>query len=897
MALLVSRAARFAAIATIFSAACSGSINCGGCAGGLAPIPGGFDPAARIDRSVELRVTESGLGFIGTEFANLVGAYATMACGPTEPVPCPTNFRIGGVTRATLCDQTSETCVDTGTGDSEPVLGFEVERSVQSGATVCRDQPGSPGARQCFAWLRLEGLRMRPVMPNQLEATVTAQIYTTVIPIRYDPLGLDCIVTLDSNASGSGQQDFVVTAELREWTPPGGGEGRQLEVTIVNVDANIPNGDIAISRDPIHGDGGDTLGCGILNIGPIKNALVGRLVSTLASTIDEEVRSVIGWRCNVPNSEPCPAATTCNADNRCEDANGLVVPQRLGADGRIDFAGLLAGVGSPTAGQGDVGFLVGGTSGADATGVHIGVLGGMESAVADPRCAMPSQSPRLRPSYVAPRPFPAASTVDLDFDGTPERPFMMGAGISQQVLDQMLWTAYQSGLFCASVSSADTELINTGALSVLMPSIQQLTHADKYRWSIWPAGLTVSPGAEPRIVIGEGRTSGMPPNLRLESPLLELRLTDLQLSFSAVIEDRWVHLMKATADVAVPVGAHADANGDIYFVVGDLTDSVTNVRVSDHEILAETRMELEEAIPALLQVVLPQLTGQLLTPFSLPGAADLGGFELHLLGVRGVPDGAGGFGHVGLYLDLGFDPALAPNLSVAVESTAEILEVIVPSSEEMSVRHEGRPKLPIVELSLSAHAPLGAEVEHQLRIDGGPWSPFTRADRISLQRPEMLLQGRHQLEVRSRVAGDGRTLDPTPVVLPVVIDSEPPQLDVRVSSTEYGAFIRTFDVVSRDRVRVEIVVDGHAREASIDERNFAEIPELRDDSAIEIRATDEVGRSNSVVLRSARALSPVGPAPVASNNSGGCRCVSAKSEHSLALIALAFVVLIVRRRR
>jgi hypothetical protein len=893
----LQREARLAFVFVLMLGACSGSITCGGCSRtGLDPLPTPFPGDARIDRAAEIRVTRRGLDFVGSEFASLVSAYGRMDCGVDQPVPCPTGFRVGGMNRATTCDAAEEICVDPTTRSAEPVLGFELERATQSGATICRDDVNDPNRRDCFAWLRLEGLQLRPSAPNRIEATVTAQIYTTNIPIRYDSLGMDCIVTLNSNASGSGQQDFVLTAELLEWRPPPGAEGRQLEVSVIDASAMIPDGDLTIARDPVHGGTDDVFSCGLANAGPVKSFLVRQIMNSLTDIMDAEVRSAIGWRCNQPNTDPCPSGTTCNAEYRCEDSSGVIVPQKLGTDGRLDFAVFLGNTARSSVGSADVSFLVGGPSSADVEGISIGTLGGMEVFERDATCAPSLASPRLRPGYMAPISFPIDSMVDLDFDGTPESSYMVGAGVSQQVVDQVVWSAHQAGLFCASVDSETSGLINTGSLSVLMPSLQQLTHADRYSWSVWPARIGIRPGEEPRMIIGEGRTSGMLPDLMLDSPLLRILLPSLEIRFSALIEERWVHLMTITADVEIPVGVYSDPSGEIRVLVGDLENSISNVRAIDHEILAETSAELEDAVPALISLALPQITDRLLVPFTLPTAADLGGFELSLLGVRGVPNGMGAYSHIGLYLDLGFDPSQAGNLSLSAETEVAIERFWLPSSEEMAVTHAGGPVRPEVELRLSGHAPSGSALEHQIRIDGGPWSPFVRTERLVLRRPELLVQGRHQIEVRARIAGDAKSLDPTPSRLEVVVDSEPPSLRVRLAPSASGAHVSAFDVVSRDRVQLELVAGETKRVLEPDETGFVFIPELEQDLDLSVRASDEVGLHADVVLRSASGLAA---APTAEPKAGGCTCARPKRQALSSLVVLALVAgwISFRRRR
>jgi len=881
----------------LLASACSGSINCGGCVpGGLTAIPGGFPDQAQLDRAAELRVTRSGLDFFGTEFGNLTSAYARMQCGVGEPIACPTNFVLNGQRTPSTCGPRS-TCVGP-TGNGEPVLGFEIERAVQSGATVCRDEPTDPNPRACFAWLRLEGLALTPVAPNQIDAAVRAQIYTTVIPIRYDPLGMDCVVNLDSNASGGSQQEFNVKVEIGPWTPPAGTPGGQLDLKVTDVTAMIPDGDISITRDPVHGDIGDTITCGIANLGAIKTALVGRIVGRLGDIIDDQIKGILAQRCGRPMDPGCPASTHCNADNQCEvDGSDEIVPQRLGLEGRLSLGSFLGGFGSATAGTGDLSGLVGGTAGSDATGVNIGLRAGMEVAMADGTCSVPGISPRLRPEFIAPVPFPAATMVDLDFDGRAERPFMIAAGISQPLLDQVIFTAAAAGTFCAAISTETTELVNTGSLAVLMPSLNQLTHADRYNWSIWPARISIRPTLEPKLIIGEGKTSGTSPNIALETPLITLRLPALELSFAAIVEERWVHLMTVTADVDVPLGLFAEPGGQIRLLVGDLANSVTNVHVADSEILAETAAELEMSVPALLSLVLPQLTSALAVPIALPSGSDLGGFEPTFLGARGVPVGTSTtmFSHLGIYVDLAFDPSLVPPLKPALDTVASVERWQVPTSEEMSIHQVGGPRAPQLDLVLNHSGPPGAEVEYQVRIDGGTWSPFAARSRLSLERQELLVQGRHQVEIRGREFMKPQSLDPTPAVIELVVDTEAPILSARVVPSKVGIAARAHDVVSRGAVTYLLIVDGVAREVSPDTDDFVAVPELLDtEKAIEIQAIDEIGNIASHVLRKGLAEEPA-PAPQAEAAS----CASALPRDGsapFALFALAFGMIALRRR-
>ncbi len=861
--------------------ACNGGISCGGCIPGgvLAPIPGGFDRAEQIEGLIQARVSPTGLRFFEQRFADLAGAYAGMSCGGPDDVACPTAY-------GTTCDPLRGRCVNA-MGNSEPVLGFAIDRAEQSGATVCRDPLTDPNRRACAAWLRLEGLGLAPRAPNLVEATVSARVVTTPIPFRYDALGMDCLVTLDSARSGSPAQDFVLTAELGQWSG-----GQQLEVRITELVANIANDDIRIERDPVFGNAGDLITCGISNIGAVKNILVDRLTGQLASIIDSEVRELLGWRCGRPGDTACPMGATCSATGFCEEG-GVIVPQVLGAEGRLDLAGLLPGL----VGAADVSFVVGGTARADAQGATVGVLGGVTLPTPPAACVMPTPHPRQRPGFAPPRAFPTDPSIDLDFDGTPD-PFMLGAGISQSVLDHLGWAVHNTGLLCTSISTETSPLVNTGSFSVLMPSLRQLTHSDRDASNVFPARVDVRPGGEPRVRIGLGRNGGTPGMPTLIEPLVTLELDDLELYFSGMVEERWVHLMTVTLDVAVPVGLIATPANGFEIVIGDVEAGLTDVRVRDARILAETAMDLEDTVPALVSIVLPQITQFLQLPLALPGPADLGGFDVTIKGLRGVPDGMGGYDFIGAFLDLDFDPALAPRLAPSVETEAWVSDLALPSSEAMDVSAPGVPVRPVLTLALASQGPAGRPIEHQLRIDGGRWGPFFRGDEVRLDRAELLLQGRHRIEVRARLADDYRTLDPSPAVVDVVIDTEPPVLHARLRAAEGAIELSARDVVHGDAVRLELAVDGRWRDVSPDVEAWVAVPELADPAAgIEVRASDPSGNVVSRVLRAAGARELAAGSTLGDELAGCSAALPSSADRGLALLGLVGLLALRRRRR
>ena len=306
----------------------------------------------------------------------------------------------------------------------------------------------------------------------------------------------------------------------------------------------------------------------------------------------------------------------------------------------------------------------------------------------------------------------------------------------------------------------------------------------------------------------------------------------MELYFQALIEDRWVRLMTVQLDMVLGLGAMVTPNNEILLVIGDLGMAVENVRVQNAELLAEDPTELAQSIPALLDLAAPQLTGAI-PSVPLPGAAELGGFELNILGVRGVLGPGGAYPNMAVYANLGFDPSQVPNLSFAAQTVARVSKVEQPGDGPGAV-----------ELELGGRAP--GELEYQVRINSGLWSTFFSTKHLRLERPAFAAQGRHTIEVRARQKGQYRTLDATPEVLEVLIDPEPPKLRAQLATG--GVKVMAFDVVS-ERLALEVTLDGKSQPIELDEEGFVQVPGIEQAKNVSVSATDEALNTTTQRLR------------------------------------------------
>lgn len=855
--------------------ACSGNFSCTAC--DLAPIPGGFDESILIRRSAQVRIAGPGLDFIEQDFAGLISAYSPAECGGPQDVPCPPRFD-GDIT----CHPTLDVCVDVQTQAPVPVLGFEIERSTSSGATVCRDDDDDPNKRTCYMWLQLENLDLDPEAPNKILATVGAQLLSNVIPIRYDALGADCIIEINSRTGSGALPEFLLTIEGRPWTSPTGTGGRQLELFVSDVALAVDDEDVTISRDPNsrYSNALDAVTCGLGNLSAIKNALIPAFASSFTGTIDKQVRGMLAARCGF-GLPACPGGTSCNVDGKCQDATGTFVPMRAAIQGRLSLDELVGDLALAPVQPSDLGFLLGGDADADPTGYQVGMMAGFEAVSRSVECALDRPNPRTAPSFQSPPPLPSSDLVDLDFDGTPETPYMVAIGLSRVFIDQALWSAYTTGAICLGVSTYNTDQLTTGTLSLLVPSLSLLTHSDRDPSSVWPVQILLRAAELPSATLGSGQTTSTG---RVVDPLLTVNMPEVALDFMAIVEERWVHIMTVTGDLALPFGAAVNANNEVELLTGDLTNAFSNVRVSNNRLLGESAEQIETSLPGLLSVFLPQISGSFLDPIALPDASSLGGFGLDIMAVQGAAGPSGGYAHAAVYANLDFDPGLA--LSVRAKTEVELLHVRGPRSLEHAEVH----------LRLPASSADGRLLEHQIRIGNGLWQPFFQGAEKIVADPVLSVQGHHRLSVRSRFVGNYRSLDPEPVEFDLIMDGEPPRLETRLDARAGGVYLSAWDVVSGTHLRFELGVDGDFREVRPDARGFVVIPELEEASAeLRIAAIDEQGLRNEVTLRRGYALASDAPgAPRA--ESGGCSSVPADSGAAwLAVFALG--LLLVRRRR
>jgi hypothetical protein len=180
----------------------------------------------------------------------------------------------------------------------------------------------------------------------------------------------------------------------------------------------------------------------------------------------------------------------------------------------------------------------------------------------------------------------------------------------------------------------------------------------------------------------------------------------------------------------------------------------------------------------------------------------------------------------------------------SVETAVEIVESFVPAVDEAAgtaaqyARCE-RPEF-LVRFSALGDDP-GRPYEYRYRVDGSWWSEWSRNETARISRRSFVFQGRHDLEVQARIAGDWRSEDPTPAAVELLVDGLGP--DVTFQRSREMLDVHVSDLVSPvESIDVFYRVAGSDAWQRLEAPHAVDLTGLGDeDLVIEIEAVDEAG--------------------------------------------------------
>ncbi|WP_437840744.1 hypothetical protein [Sorangium sp. So ce1153] len=805
----------------------------------MTPLPAGFKPADRIENAGSARLTQSGLEFL--------------------------EQNLGVLGRALL-----------GGGDSG-VITFSVPRSPGSvlggiiDYTLCPDG-ADPGATPptCTAEIDVgrAALQIQPRTPHNL-------VIQGPLPVRMQSLP----IFLDGGVLGESTQ--YVTLNGNDACPPDEQTFTNIDVEVelsVEIDVNPQHSRQGYSRvkvtrlsidedqleSSLHLDcGGTWVGDALDFVKPIITSFMGSMSNALKSQLDQQ----LCLKADPALDPACPDGTNdingvCRYGTQATDECASIL---LGVEGHLDLGRLLAGISPGTQGGFDLLLAGGGTSERDdnsdlawgdlnpvGNGLTLGLYGGAEPLPIS-KC-VPLSDMALPAGIPIPDEL-VANTVSgwpADLPGP-----HLGLAISERFANYALNGLYNSGLLCLGISTETVPLLNSGTLGLLAASAKDLALQRESQ----QVALVIRPQVPPRVTFGNGTNFS-------DDPLIRIKLERASFDFYIWSLDRFIRFMTATFDLDVPMNLAVTPEGLTPVIE---TIGVENGKVTNNGLLREDPESIAEALGGLLSSQVGQLIGGGLPAIDLNGP--LSGLGLSLVLPESV-DGAGSPGlrkltkgqdsYLGIFAAFGLP---AQQRAMQSETQAELSRKEV-RAEGLRLPTMTRDNGPTARLLMSSPLDDGTRtVEYSYRVDSGVWRPFTRDRIVDLRDDWLRLPGRHVISVRSRIAGDPLSLDPTPATVEMVVDVEPPVISVG-AAVDGHVPLEVRDMVSdaeRAKVRVRLDEGAWSPWATAAEMRTVDVGDAAD---IEVEAVDEEGNLGTARQPILRGRMPIDP-------TAGCGCVVA----------------------
>jgi MYXO-CTERM domain-containing protein len=893
----------FGAAFVLLVASCSGGGCSSGCSScGTQPLPGGFPKQAAIPNAASVRVTRSGLDFMAQNLPSIASQVAKAQNGVLG-VDIP---------KVSVAEQqVVNTCI--------------LDAFITP--TVC---PNGPSATQCHADVGLGSstFRLDSVTPHALKVQAVVPVRIADTPIEANIRGRVCTpvictgcasastnVTIHvgyGNGSCNGSTPEVqahplpigVTIPLvAETNPPRDGYS-MIDLDNAQVDLS------GLSANDLHicvSCGGgilDDICNGVIDSNFVKDLIL----NPLRSQLDGMVKNLLSDQlCTAPqaNVNPaCPIGSKPDANNKkcvydSGPKQGKCVPIMLGLDGHVDLSGALASISPGTSGAFDFVLAAAGDlqpfpskpadnvgyPGHTPNGVTLGMMGGVKEApisqcIVDPfKGTAPTDIPipdELKGDTLAPWP-----------QSTPQP--HMGIALAGRFLDYALGGVYNSGLLCLGVTTEQVTQLNSGLLSVLIPSIKTLTFEQKGA----SVAITTRPGAPPTIKIGGGTDIK-------KDPLLMVSMPKFSVDFYIWSYDRYVRAFTFTGDISLPVNLTTakgpkNPNGGLLPTLGDL--SIANGKVENADLITDDPALIATSLTSILGGISGQFIGGGFNPIDISGALKAVGLGLT------VPDGGirkltkDKDDYLGIFAGLSVAQG---NAMLEVDTEAKLVEKIV-HPEAMSLTTATRDRLPELRVALSSPQDDGKRaIEYSWQIDQGTRSAWTRDRAVTIKDDYLLFQGRHELKVYARAVGQPESEDTTPAVIPFTIDTLPPFAKM---TKEHGDVrLEAWDIVSPDDrlvARYRVLDEASNLGAWSEWKPLADLRTLPVGAAmsVDVEVKDEEGNVAQISqpLIRGKADSTLASA------TGGCNCstpgTTAPSGALYGLPALAGIAALGLRRR
>lgn len=753
----------YAALAALGSGCAGSCSSCSSC--GVTPLDGGFENAKRIDNAASVRLTDSGLDFLSGNIAPLAGSLLGDSGNGgviTFEVPTSTTSVIG--INITICDGGPDAT------SSPPKCLFEADLS-KANLTIKTEAPHHVVVEGTIA-ARLQNLPLK------------TQILPPPIPADHSTIKLNGGGSCNDNSFADLPIDIRISIETETDPAHDARKGySRVKIEQFSVTQSALESKIA---------GCNGLTGSLLNA--LKSVLVPQFVGPLVDNLTGTIEDQLCMKNDPAAGVTCPTGTTADSGGVCRFDNGDCVGTALGIDGNIDLSGFLASISPGTEGGLDFMLAAGGEGTRDdgsgmlwgdlnpiGGGATLGMMGG-----AEPR-PITSCVPVVTQDLPSGIPIPDELTANTVSGWTGEGPHL-GIALSERFLNYTLTSAYNSGALCLGIGS-DTlgSLLSSDTLGLLVPSLKDIARQKKTA----PLALVLRPQTPPSAVVGNGTSLETDPNLRLA-------LNQLIIDFYLWSNDRYVRAFSAQFDLDVPVNLDVDENSALAPVLQDV--GVANPTLFNAPLVREDKQAAAETLANLLAGQIGGALGGAISPISLNDSLASLGLALK------IPASVEGQGSPGLRkLSKGSDNYLGIFAALETASGAYVnfsetdARLISKTIDPAGLRVDTATKdnVPSIEIQAKSSLDRGEQpIEYQYRLDKGYWRPWQKSSTIQVQDPALRIQGRHSVEVRSRVEGAPITVDRTPPSLEVLVDKSLPEITLGKEPVDGKLSIELYDVVS-----------------------------------------------------------------------------------------------------
>lgn len=649
--------------------------------------------------------------------------------------------------------------------------------------------------------------------------------------------------------------------------------------------------------------GADTIHLNLSGLQDKSNCFATNISGGIKGILNTALNNIGGITCRgCKSNADCGAGSTCGAAGACTAPSGsgqFCAGLQLGADMLLDAAPMLSAIDAGAEGRLSLRAFMGSYVSSNLDGLQ---LGGRLGATAP----VPSLCVPVRPSPIQPgkedcrtgsecKPLAQLNDSGKIHGDT----FHIGAGVAMGGLNQILWSAYSSGLLCLSVGgeTPGLEMLSTNLVSAFVNSLSSLTYGVDQAIM-----LQIRPQQAPVV--------DFQPDVGQGAQLI-VKLPELELDFYTVVDNRYARIFTLGASIELPLGVKG-SDTKIEIAIGDLANVIdpATVTVSNVEMVSRAQVEsLVKNIPTLIGALTGVLGDDLIPPIDLAELmGDIGiGIKFVGPGLTIIEEG-GKAAALGVFVNMDVDPedlgGLFPNMEPHIAS----LDIDVRDPNELRADLAARRRadqsfsytdlMPRVVATMDV---LGADLdandaEFAYSINNGPWSFWKRGPMLTIDNPILAMESKFDVRIAARVAGNMSSGSDKVATFSFVNDYSAPTVEISADGSSVS--VVAFDkVYNKEELLMQYRLNGGAWSSPGAVENLDILPQLLEGQVVvDVLVADPSGNSRTVrrTFGAAATSSTNAASPVASGAEGGC----STSQGSGGLLAIfALLGLVVARRR